>query len=152
MGTGDDMMPGSILVADDDKAMLNIYTRIFSDTDYTISLASSFAEAAGLINSNNYDLLITDLLLGDGLGTDLIKIFEKKRVGAKSLLVTGSVGELAPEQLPEVYFEKPFNLEVFMAAVAEALDSQAQAPRRPAATKRRAARPQGGQGPSQSQP
>ena len=65
-------MPRSIFVADYDKAILKIYMRMFMDTDYTLSLASSFAEAAELINSNNYDLLITDLMLGDGLGTDLI--------------------------------------------------------------------------------
>lgn len=120
-------MPKSILVADDDKAMLDIYTRIFSNTDHIISLASSFAEAAGLINANNYDLLITDLMLEDGLGTDLMKMFEKKRYGAKCLLVTGSVAELAPGQLPKVYFEKPFKLEAFIAAVTAALSEPARA-------------------------
>jgi two-component system nitrogen regulation response regulator GlnG len=114
-------MPKCILVADDDKAMLNIYTRLFCGTGYTISLASSFSEAARLIHAGDYDLLITDLVLGDGLGTELIKLFEKKRAGARSLLVTGSVAELPPEQLPKVYFEKPFNFEVFMAAVTAAL-------------------------------
>lgn len=111
----------SILVADDDKTMRSLYTRIFSSTDYTISLASSFAEATNLINSHDYDLLITDLMLEDGLGTELIKMFEKKRDGTKSLLVTGSLGELPPEQRPEVYLEKPFKLEAFMAAVTKAL-------------------------------
>jgi len=114
-------VPVNILVADDDKGMLAVYKRIFSRTDYSISLASSFTEAAGLIASNNYDLLITDLRLQDGLGTELIKLFEKKRDGAKSLLVTGSVSSLDPALLPTVYFEKPFKLEVFMAAVARAL-------------------------------
>lgn len=114
-------MPRRILVADDDKAMLGIYARMFSDTDYQLSQASGFAEAARLINSNNYDLLITDLMLEDGLGTELIKMFEKKRSGAKSLLVTGSVAELAPEQRPAVYFEKPFKVEDLMAAVTKAL-------------------------------
>jgi len=129
-------MPKSILVADDDKAMLNIYTRLFSNTDYTLSLASSFSEAARLINTSDYDLLITDLILGDGLGTELIKMFEKKRNGAKSLLVTGSVAELAPEQLPRVYFEKPFRIEVFMAAVTAALDGPARAGRKTGAKNR----------------
>lgn len=114
-------MPKSILVADDDKAMLDVYTRLFSGTDYLIYKVSGFAEAARLINSNNYDLLITDLMLGDGLGTDLIKLFEKKQAGAKSLLVSGSIGILAPEQIPDEYFEKPFKMEVFMAAVTKAL-------------------------------
>lgn len=124
-------------MADDDKTMRNIYTRIFSDTDCTISLASSFAEAAGLINSRDYDLLITDLILGDGLGTDLIKMFEKKHDGARSLLVTGSLAELAPEQLPEVYLEKPLDLEAFMAAVTDALAVPARAGRQKGATKQR---------------
>ena len=114
-------MPRSILVADDDAAMLDVYARLFAGTDYLVSETSSFAEAARLINSRNYDLLITDLMLGDGLGTDLIKIFERKQAGAKCLLVTGSVEILPPEQIPDAYFEKPFKVEVFMAAVAKAL-------------------------------
>ena len=47
------------------------------------------------------------------------------RCGARSLLVTGSVAELAPEQRPDVYFEKPFKAEVFMAAVTKALAGSA---------------------------
>ncbi|MDA8243202.1 MAG: response regulator [Elusimicrobia bacterium] len=114
-------MPASILVADDDEIMLGVYRRMFSVTDYSISLASSFSEAAGLIGSNDYDLLITDLRLGDGLGTDLIRLFEEKCPGRRSLLVTGSLHEAAPERLPELYFEKPFDVAEFLAAVASAL-------------------------------
>lgn len=114
-------MPRCILVADDDKNMLRFYERVFAKTDYLIRPASSFTEAAALIKSNNYDLLITDLMLEDGLGTDLINIFKKKREGAKSLLVTGSVEKLDPQQLPEMFFTKPFELDAFMAAVDEAL-------------------------------
>ncbi len=114
-------MPKSILIADDDAAMLNVYARLFAGTDYLISKTSSFAEAARLINSHTYDLLITDLMLGDGLGTDLIKLFEAKQAGARGLLVSGSLGILPPEQIPAVYFEKPFKAEVFMAAVNKVL-------------------------------
>ena len=113
-------MPKSILVADDDAAMLDVYARLFAGTDYLISKTSSFTEAARLINSHHYDLLITDLMLGDGLGTDLIKLFEAKQAGA-CLLVSGSIGILAPEQIPAVYLEKPLKAEVFMAAVSKAL-------------------------------
>lgn len=114
-------MSRKILVADDDAAMLSIYGRIFANTGYTVSKAASFAEAERLINGGTYDLLITDLLLQDGVGTDLIKLFEGKKAGARSLLVTGSVHQVAPESLPKFYFEKPFNLQAFMEAVEEAL-------------------------------
>lgn len=127
-GVRGNKMPKSILIADDDAAMLDIYRRLFVGTEYSVSKTSSFAEAARLINSGKYDLLITDLMLGDGLGTDLIKLFEKKQAGARSLLVSGSVGILPPEQIPDVYFEKPFNAEAFMSAVDKVL-SQTRAAR-----------------------
>ncbi len=120
-GVRGNKMPKSILIADDDEAMLAVYARLFAGTDYLISKTSSFAEAARQINSRNYDLLITDLMLGDGLGTDLIKLFEAKQAGARSLLVSGSLSMLDPEQLPPVVIEKPFNPEAFISEVNKAL-------------------------------
>jgi len=117
-------MPKKILIADDDPTLINIYTRLFSGTDYLISKASSFAEAAGLINSNNYyDLLVTDMMFPDGTGTDLIILFERKRGSVKCILVTGSGTEINLKQIPPLaaYFEKPLNTEAFMAAVTKAL-------------------------------
>lgn len=116
-------MPKKILVADDDPVLLNIYTRLFSGTDYLLSKAASFTEAAGLINSNNYDLLITDMMFPDGIGTDLITIFERKRDYAKCILVMGSGTEINLKRIPALagYFEKPLNTETFMAAVNKAL-------------------------------
>jgi DNA-binding NtrC family response regulator len=116
-------MPASILVADDDRSMLNLYSRIFSGKDYSIVLAESFTEAAALIENNNYDLLVTDLSFPDGVGTELVKLFEKKRAGAKSLVVTGAVTKKCEmmKSGAAAYFEKPFKIESFMAAVANAV-------------------------------
>lgn len=116
-------MPVNILVADDDKAMLSLYSRIFSGKDYSIVMTESFLEAANLIKNNDYDLLVTDLMFPDGIGTELVKLFEKKRAGAKSLVVTGSV-PLDYNLLKSgaaAYFEKPFKVESFMAAVSNAV-------------------------------
>lgn len=116
-------MPVNILVADDDKSMLGLYSRIFSGKEYSIVLTESFTEAADLIKNNNYDLLVTDLMFPDGVGTELVKLFEKKRAGAKSLLVTGAVpvDDTLRKSGAVAYFEKPFKVESFMAAVAEAV-------------------------------
>ncbi|OGR67160.1 MAG: hypothetical protein A2081_05035 [Elusimicrobia bacterium GWC2_61_19] len=116
-------MSRKILVADDDVAMLNLYKRLFSAKDYILTQAASFSAAAALIDSNSYDLLITDLMFPDGIGTELIRLFEKKQAKAKTLLVTGSASELDPKLIQEAgcYFEKPFKIHVFMQAVEEAL-------------------------------
>jgi len=116
-------MPRKILVADDEKAMLSLYSRLFSGTGYRLTLASSFAEAAELITKNSYDLLVTDLTFPDGVGTELVKIFNEKKAGARSLLVTGSNPEDRRLDLPSssTYFEKPFKVDAFLAAVERAL-------------------------------
>ncbi|MDQ7772654.1 MAG: response regulator [Elusimicrobiales bacterium] len=115
-------MPKRILVADDDPAMLKVYERLLARLDHSVEKAATFAEAAALIAERDFDLLITDLMFPDGLGTDLIESLNKKRAGAQSLLVTGSVRELPPEKRPSSYFEKPFDVNSFMAAVAAALE------------------------------
>lgn len=129
-------MPKSILVADDEKSMLNIYSRLFTGTDYSISIASSYTEAVELLNSASYDLLITDLTFPDGLGTELIKLFKKKRKGAKSLLVTGSDPKFIPKQLLNIRIEKPFRFAALMTAVTAALAGPARAGRKTGAAKR----------------
>lgn len=115
-------MPVNILVADDDKSILRLYFRIFSGKDYSLTAAESFAEASGLLLSNDYDLLITDLMFPDGVGTELIKIFNKSKADARSLLVTGT--PQAKEMLDRDgvdYVEKPFRVENFLEKVNEIL-------------------------------
>jgi DNA-binding NtrC family response regulator len=116
-------MPKKILVADDDKAMLNLYSRVFSQTEYSISPALSFEEAARLLREESYDLLITDFMFPDGVGTDLIRLFSEASAGGKSLMVTGSA---CAKDRPDCgceydYMEKPFRVEELLTAVKKAL-------------------------------
>jgi DNA-binding NtrC family response regulator len=115
-------MPKNILVADDDKAMLGLYSRLFSQTDYCLSQALSFAEASRLLREKPYDLLITDFMFPDGVGTELIRLFSEAG-GRRSLMVTGS--PCANSQLHcgcvYGYIQKPFKVHDLMDAVNKAL-------------------------------
>ena len=53
--------------------------------------------------------------------------------GAKSLLVSGSVEKADTELLPEIYIEKPFNVELFLQAVTRLLGPEQAAGEAPAA-------------------
>ncbi|MDD5209387.1 MAG: response regulator [Elusimicrobiales bacterium] len=111
-------MPVNILVADDDKAILRLYSRIFSGEGYALTKAETFAEASRLLLANDYDLLITDLMFPDGVGTELIKIFNGSKADARSLLVTGT--PQAKEMLDHGgvdYVAKPFKVEHFLERV-----------------------------------
>ena len=116
-------MPKKILVADDDKAMLSLYSRVFAQTDYRVSPALSFMEAARLLREDSYDLLITDFMFPDGVGTDLIRLFSESCKNAKSLMVTGSA---CAKDRPDcgceyAYIEKPFKVEELLTAMKKAL-------------------------------
>lgn len=126
MDFGKTIMPRTILIADDEPSMQKLYVRMFSGTEYVITLAASVGEARNFIEANHYDLLITDLMFPDGLGTELVKLFQKKRTGAKSLLVTGFRPpeiELRGAGICEC-FDKPLKLEPFMSAVRNALGAE----------------------------
>lgn len=120
---GKGTMPGKILVADDDTSMLKLYKRLFANTNHSVAVAASVAEASALIGGNSYDLLITDFDFPDGKGTELIGLFHSKQKRAKSFLVTGSSteGNRPEHEGLAGYFEKPFNVTQFMAAVEAAL-------------------------------
>jgi len=117
-------MQPKILVVDDDPVMLGIYSRIFSGQAYVVTFASSIATASALIKANQYELLVTDLLLGDGLGTELTLLFSQKNPDGKSLIVSGSLGEADPCALSVVSgcLSKPLNPDVLMETIAKVLD------------------------------
>ncbi len=118
-------MQPKILVVDDDPAMLRIYSRVFSGQAYVVTFANSVAAASALIKANQYELLITDLLLGDGLGTELTLLFSQKNPGGKSLIVSGSLGEADPCAISAVSgcLSKPLNPDVLMETIVKVLDA-----------------------------
>jgi len=116
-------MSGSILVADDDRSMLDLYSRLFDHHGYDYALAESIAEAAALLGERDFDLLVTDLMFPDGFGTELVKRFAEKYGGQQSILVTGCPP--APEALAawpvSVCLPKPVDTGKLMHAVRKAL-------------------------------
>lgn len=115
-------MPRNILIADDNTDMLRMYSRILSEKDYSLTLAESVKDAARLIESNDYDLLITDLMFPDGQGTELTKLFSKKS-GGTSLLISGSLPPGCREELPGVFecMAKPLHIDKFLESVEKAI-------------------------------
>lgn len=103
--------------------MLNLYAKIFSCTDYSVTPAASFAEAASLLKKEEFDLLVTDFMFPDGVGTELIRLYNEAKEDARSLLVTGSPSADAQRACAGIscFIEKPFKVEQFLEAVEKAL-------------------------------
>ena len=62
----------SILLVDDDKYILTVFSRILQKQAYDVETAETGQEALEKVENNTFDLAIIDVKLPDTNGTDLI--------------------------------------------------------------------------------
>jgi DNA-binding NtrC family response regulator len=64
---------GRILIIDDDPHFLRVLQRILSGEKFVVTATSNPCEAAGLLRSGNFDLIICDLRMPDCDGLNLLQ-------------------------------------------------------------------------------
>src|SRR6266481_3939964 len=74
------------LVVDDDPAILMALAELVEREGFTTSVASNVDDARSLIASKNPEVVLTDLILPDGSGIDLMKDLDST---AQVVLITG---------------------------------------------------------------
>ncbi|MEJ2189359.1 MAG: sigma-54 dependent transcriptional regulator [Acidobacteriota bacterium] len=120
-------MAAKILVVDDDTAMREMMALALSKEGYELSTADTSAAAEKALAAGPYDLLITDIYLGDGTGLDLLDLSCRIQPTARVILVTahGTVETAASAQRLGVfdYLAKPFRIEALVERVRAALDA-----------------------------
>ncbi|MDD2805173.1 MAG: response regulator [Elusimicrobiales bacterium] len=119
-------MPKKILAVDDEASLRELLKRALTASDYHVTLACCAEEARALMSANIYDLLITDLILPDGAGTELIDFTSGRHGATKSIMISGAV---EPWEMPlfvekyklEGFFAKPFSMDALLGKVREVL-------------------------------
>ncbi len=103
-----------ILVVDDDYASRLMLKRALEEHQYKVVLASSGQDALNLIESESFDLVLTDLIMGGISGIELIRQLNERKVDVASILLTGHASiETAVEAIrlgASDYLLKPINL------------------------------------------
>ncbi len=115
----------TILVADDDPALRELMTLTLSKEGYTVKAAASAAEARGLIADTGFDLVVSDIYLGDANALDLLAAIRDANPAVAIILVTaqGTIETAAAANAAGVfdYLAKPFPLEQLIERVGAAL-------------------------------
>jgi DNA-binding NtrC family response regulator len=114
-----------ILLVDDDTSVLNMLSRAL--ISYDLVVAHDGAEALALANGAPLDLLITDYLMPEMTGDELIARMREQRPGLKCLVITGH-GDLLDRESPEWWREvahmaKPFRIQTLRDTVAQMLSA-----------------------------
>src|SRR5690349_23536488 len=89
----------SILVVDDERAVLTNYGLILSRKGYDVETAISSVEALDALKRRDFDLLLCDYSLEqEHTGFEVIDFGRKKKPGTKAAILTGYASKETAEQ------------------------------------------------------
>lgn len=112
-----------ILLVEDHESTLVMMGRLLSAMQHKVTPATSIASAARALESNSFDLLISDLGLPDGLGYELMQLV-KSKYGLKGIALSGYGMDSDIQRSREAGFlehlTKPIDMDTLEAAIARA--------------------------------
>jgi CheY-like chemotaxis protein len=131
-GQSEPTVPGArILLVEDDPRVRAATVDALEDLDYQPVACDGGEEAIKLFDAQQFDLVISDVIMPEMTGPELIRILKARRPEIAVLFVTGYVGEGESEDL--IGYEllrKPFTVGALASAVASALARPVNEPRR----------------------
>jgi DNA-binding NtrC family response regulator len=117
----------NILIVDDDKSILNIFTRILQKQGYNTDTAETGQEAMEKLNQK-YDLALIDVKLPDTNGTDLVAKMHTVTPDTILIAVTGfpslDDANKVIDRGAAAYLVKPVKSEELVRIIAEKLNKQ----------------------------
>lgn len=119
----------SILVADDEEGICNLLRHWLQGQGHAVTVVRSADESLRMLVKQSFDLVITDIVMPDGDGFELITHFRKFQPHARIVAISGGGKYLqAPDCLrvarglgAHAMVMKPFNREQLLTGIETAL-------------------------------
>jgi two-component system cell cycle sensor histidine kinase/response regulator CckA len=109
---GDRPRQATILVVDDEPALLEVTGRILRRSGYTTLQARTYEQALSLASSRDFQLLLTDSMMPGMTGDTLAELITEMKPGTPVLHMSGyTAGVLDPERIRDgelPFIQKPF--------------------------------------------
>ena len=116
-----------VLVVDNDPPLAAAMTESLETEDYAVSIATSGPDGLKMIQQNNYDVVITDLMMNDVDGMAILEQTKQLLPDAEIIMVTGHASvPLAVEAMQSGaynFLEKPITPKRLRAITARAIQS-----------------------------
>jgi PAS domain S-box-containing protein len=117
----------TILVVDDEPALLELITNILELKGYTVIPAESGAKALDILKNNSIDLLLSDVIMPDMDGYQLSTIVQKEYPDVKIQLASGFSDnrhlDMIDKSLHENLLYKPYHADSLYVKIRALLDS-----------------------------
>ncbi|WP_199260652.1 sigma-54-dependent transcriptional regulator, partial [Paracoccus binzhouensis] len=125
-------MDGTVLIADDDRTIRTVLTQALTRAGCRVHATGSLAQLQRWVEEGRGDLVITDVMMPDGNGIDMIPAIRKARpdlpvivISAQNTIVTAI---RATEAAAFDYLPKPFDLPDLMTRAGQALSRRLRRP------------------------
>jgi CheY-like chemotaxis protein len=116
------MKPTRILVVDNEDDQIRLMHIILTKFGYDVSTVSSAEAALKEINSENYQLILTDLIMPEMEGPELCERIKRIKPNTKVYAISGHV-ELYKNNLAQSGFDGIIKKPIHMNSLKEAIDS-----------------------------
>ena len=122
------MIKDRILVVDDDLAHAEVIQTVLQRSGYTVEIADHFQAAVDRVRARDFAIVITDLMLGDGSGLDLLRDINQRTPEVGVFVMTGyasaETAVTAMEEGAVSYIIKPIDARELRARVERQLAAQ----------------------------
>jgi len=114
-----------ILLAEDHNSTRTTMGGLLRASGHEVDVVASGVEALMLLKQKTYDLLVTDLMMPEGSGFEVIQHLRKRKMMIPILICSGYVAEKGADKSLEGFrfsaLSKPFRPEALLNAVASLL-------------------------------
>lgn len=87
-----EVRPAKVLVVDDDAAVRDLVATMLQTGGYSVSVASNGRAALSKLASEEFDLIITDLVMPEQEGIETIKVIRRDYPEVKVIAMSGAFG------------------------------------------------------------
>lgn len=120
----------AILVADDQKGIRDILRKVLIEAGHDVAEAEDGAAALALFRARTFDLVVTDIIMPEMEGIEIIATMKREQPDIKILAMSGGGRArvmdflvVAKKAGADAILEKPFRKNELLDRVAELLDT-----------------------------
>ena len=121
-------MVALILVVDDDEPVRVMLARLLTTAGYQVHACANAAEARAWLESNEPDLLVTDIVMPGDSGIELRRFVSQRYPHVPAILISGysaeEPAEFAARQPDTVFIPKPFTADELLELVERMLPEE----------------------------
>lgn len=83
------MTEENVLVVDDEAVIRDVCEQILESEGYTVTTAASGKEALHLVSEHKYDAVVTDIMMPDMSGLELLEVIKRTSMDVSTIVITG---------------------------------------------------------------